>query len=109
MSAVSAMISAASAVSAMSRLDSAKGDGDGENDRKECFHGTNVSLPLARVRLPVRRYARRHDDRLPRESTPLRPSPKLQSASLRLSAALLIVLGHLRCRFAHPALFVHLL
>jgi hypothetical protein len=69
----------------MSRLDSAKGDGDGENDRKECFHGTNVSLPLTRVRLPVRRYARRHDDRSPREST-AETQPQLQPALLRLSA-----------------------
>ena len=37
----------------MSRPNSANGDGDGENDRKECFHGTKVSLPLARVRLRI--------------------------------------------------------
>jgi hypothetical protein len=36
-----------------SRMNSANGDGDGENDRKECFHGTKVSLPPARVRLPI--------------------------------------------------------
>jgi len=42
-----------SALSAVSRPNSADGDGDGENDRKEYFHGTKVSLPLARVRLPI--------------------------------------------------------
>jgi len=36
-----------------SRLGSANGDADGENDRKQCFHGTKVSLPPARVRLPI--------------------------------------------------------
>ncbi len=36
-----------------SRLNSANGDGDGENDRKECFPGTKVSLPPAPVRLPT--------------------------------------------------------
>jgi hypothetical protein len=42
---VFAMVSAVSAVSAMSavfRQSSANGDGDGENDRKEGFHGTKV-------------------------------------------------------------------
>jgi hypothetical protein len=42
-----------SALSAMSRPNSANGDGDGENDRKQCFHGTKISLLLARVRLPI--------------------------------------------------------
>jgi hypothetical protein len=42
-----------SAASVMSRPNSANGDGDGENDRKECFHGTKVSLPPARMRLPI--------------------------------------------------------
>jgi hypothetical protein len=37
----------------MSRPNSANGHGDGENDRKECFHGTKVSLPPARMRLPI--------------------------------------------------------
>jgi hypothetical protein len=40
-----AMVSAVSAVCAMSavfRQSSANGDGDGENDRKEGFHGTKV-------------------------------------------------------------------
>jgi hypothetical protein len=46
-------LSAVSALSAMSRLNSADGDGDGENDRKECFHGTKVSLPPSRVRLSI--------------------------------------------------------
>jgi hypothetical protein len=56
MFAVFAMISAVPAVSAMSsmfRQSSANGDCDGENDRQECFHGTKVSLPPARVRLPI--------------------------------------------------------
>ena len=34
------------------RRNGANRDGNGENDRKECFHGTKVSLPPARVRLP---------------------------------------------------------
>jgi hypothetical protein len=51
-SAVFAM-SAMSAMSAVSRPNSADGDGDGENDRKECFHGTKVSLPPSRVRLSI--------------------------------------------------------
>jgi hypothetical protein len=38
-------------VSAVSRSNSANRDGDGENDGKECFHRTKVSLPLARVRV----------------------------------------------------------
>jgi hypothetical protein len=42
MFAVFAMISAVSAVSAVFRQSSAKGDGEGENDRKECFHATKV-------------------------------------------------------------------
>ena len=42
-----------SALSAVSRPNSADGDGDGENDRKEYFHGTKVSLPPARVRLSI--------------------------------------------------------
>jgi hypothetical protein len=45
-------VSAMSSLSAVFRPNSANGDGDGENDRKQCFHGTKVSLPLARVRLP---------------------------------------------------------
>jgi hypothetical protein len=55
MFAVFAMISAVSAVSAMSamlRQSSANGDGNGENNRKEGFHGTKYSLLPARVRLP---------------------------------------------------------
>jgi hypothetical protein len=39
MFAVFAMISA---LSAMFRQSSASGDGDGENDRQECFHSTKV-------------------------------------------------------------------
>jgi len=42
---VFAMVSVVSAVSAMSavfRQSSAYGDGEGENDRKEGFHGTKV-------------------------------------------------------------------
>jgi hypothetical protein len=46
-------VSALSAMSAVSRPNSADGDGDGENDRKECFHGTKVSLPPSRVRLSI--------------------------------------------------------
>ncbi len=45
MFAVFAMVSAVSAVSAMSavfRQSSANGDGEGENDRQEGFHGTRV-------------------------------------------------------------------
>jgi hypothetical protein len=34
-------------------LHAANGDGDGENDRNERFHGTKVSLPPGRVRLPI--------------------------------------------------------
>ena len=54
MFAVFAMIFAVFAVSAMSavfRQSSANGDGDGENDRKEGFHGTKVfrCCPLACV------------------------------------------------------------
>jgi len=37
----------------VSRLNRANGDGDRKNDRKERFHGTKVSLPPARVRLPI--------------------------------------------------------
>ena len=36
-----------------SRLSSANGDGDSENDRKQCFHSTKVSLLPARMRLPT--------------------------------------------------------
>ena len=36
-----------------SRLSSANGDADGENDRKQCFHSTKVSLLPARMRLPT--------------------------------------------------------
>jgi hypothetical protein len=49
MFAVFAMVSAVSAVSAMSavfRHSSAHGDGDGENDRKEGFHGTKVFVAV---------------------------------------------------------------
>src|SRR5438093_12277334 len=35
------------------RRKSANRDGDGENDQKECFHGTKVSLPPTHVRLPI--------------------------------------------------------
>jgi hypothetical protein len=35
-----------------SRPNCANGDGEGENDRKERFHGTKYSLLTARVRLP---------------------------------------------------------
>ena len=53
-SAVSALSAAVSALSAaVSRPNRANGDGDGKNDRKERFHGTKVSLPPARVRLPI--------------------------------------------------------
>jgi hypothetical protein len=45
------LISAVSAVSALFRQSSANGDGDGENDRKERFHGNKYSLLPARVRL----------------------------------------------------------
>ena len=38
-------------VSAVSRSNSANRDGNGENDRKECLHGTKVSVLLARVRV----------------------------------------------------------
>jgi len=73
-------------MSAVSRLNSANGDGDGENDRKECFHGTKVSLPLARVRLPIFAAIRVGTKIVrPRESTP-ETQPQLQPALLRLSA-----------------------
>ena len=36
-----------------SRLNNANRDDNGENDRKHCFHGRKVSLPPARVRLPI--------------------------------------------------------
>jgi hypothetical protein len=35
------------------RPNSANGDGNGQNDRKECFHGTKVSLLPVRVRLRI--------------------------------------------------------
>jgi len=66
MFAVFAMVSAVSAVSAMFRHSSANGDGDGENDRKEDFHGTEVLrgcplacvysmvVPIARCESPIR-------------------------------------------------------
>ena len=38
-------------MSAVSRSNSADRDGGGENDRKECFHGTKISVLLARVRV----------------------------------------------------------
>jgi hypothetical protein len=44
-------MSAMPRMSAVSRSNSANRDGDGENDGKECFHRTKVSLPLARVRV----------------------------------------------------------
>ena len=55
---VFAIVSAVSAVSAMSavfRHSSANGEGDGENDRKEGFHGTIVlrGCPLACAYLMV--------------------------------------------------------
>src|SRR5436305_12511177 len=54
MSALSAAMSALSAaMSALSGPNRANGDGDRKNDRKERFHGTKVSLPPARVRLPI--------------------------------------------------------
>jgi hypothetical protein len=37
---------------AMFRQSSANGDGNGENDRKERFHGTKYSILTPRVRLP---------------------------------------------------------
>jgi hypothetical protein len=37
----------------MFRLNSANGEGDGENNRKERFHGTKVSLPTSCMRLPI--------------------------------------------------------
>ena len=40
-------------MSALFRLNSADGDRDGENNRKERFHGTKVSLPAPCVRLPI--------------------------------------------------------
>src|SRR6266513_3469304 len=59
-----------------SRLNSANGDGDGENDRKQCFHGTRISLPLARVRLPISpRYALAIEDWFAHENQRLKRSP----------------------------------
>jgi hypothetical protein len=37
----------------MSRLNRANGDGDGENNRKDRFHGNKVSLSTPSVRLPI--------------------------------------------------------
>jgi hypothetical protein len=106
MFAVFAVISAVSAVSAMSavfRQSSANGDGDGENDRKECFHGTKVSLTLARLRLPLVPAMRiSNEDRSPvgiNRSDPAQVQPDL----LNWSAPLLIVVYHLRRRFFNPA------
>jgi hypothetical protein len=61
------MLSAVSAVSAVSRPNSADGDGDGENDRKEGFHGTKIFIAARSrafsdcrhdVRLQFRLFAR---------------------------------------------------
>jgi hypothetical protein len=60
MFALFAMISAVSAVSAMSamfRQSRAKGDSEGENDRKERFHSTKYSLLPRRMRLSRRAIA----------------------------------------------------
>jgi len=68
-----------------SRPNSANGDGDGQNDRKECFHGTKVSLPPARVRLPiVARDARLQRRLFARANRRLRRSPQLQPALVKL-------------------------
>jgi hypothetical protein len=39
---ITCLVRAVSAMSALFRQSSASGDGDGENDRQECFHGTKV-------------------------------------------------------------------
>jgi hypothetical protein len=65
-----------------SRPNGANGDADGENDRKECFHGTKVSLPPARVRLPIVAAMRVCNEIVrPCESTP-ETQPQLQPASV---------------------------
>ena len=46
-----------------SRVNAAHGDGDRENDRKECFHGTNVSFLPAPLRLSTAVTGRKHFDR----------------------------------------------
>ena len=66
-------------------LHAANGDGDCENDRKECSHGTKVSLPPARVRLPFFTAMYVGTIVRPREST-VETQPQLQPTLLRLSA-----------------------
>ena len=71
-SAVSAMsaLSAVSAVSAVSRPNSANGDSGGENDRKECFHGTKsivAASSCALTHLAAMRVSNEHN--FPLEST----------------------------------------
>ena len=72
------MISAVSAVSAMSRPNSANGDGDGENDRKQCFHGYKIIVAASscaftdfrRDRRQQRRFSARENQRLNAAPTP---------------------------------------